>query len=83
MKKTVIWSPEARIDIRSVDQRVAMRIFDAIDRYVSGGTCNIKRLQWPLEGYRLRVGDWRVIFVPHPPAGIHIVRVQHRREAYR
>jgi mRNA-degrading endonuclease RelE of RelBE toxin-antitoxin system len=33
--------------------------------------------------FRLRIGDWRVIYRRGPGGAIEIVRVSNRREAYR
>ena len=67
----------------ALDNGVARRIREAVERFVTTGAGNVKRLQdvEPPE-YRLRVGDWRVRF----HLGLEIVavlRVRHRREAYR
>lgn len=37
----------------------------------------------PRRRYRLRVGDWRVIFAMPEPGAIAVERIAHRREAYR
>ena len=34
--------------------------------------------------YRLRVGDWRILYTVDDPAReVHVYRIKHRREAYR
>ena len=35
MKKTIVWSPEARADLRRIPRGDAMRILQAIDRFVN------------------------------------------------
>jgi len=67
----------------ALDNGVARRIREAVERFVTTGAGNVKRLQdvEPPE-YRLRVGDWRVRF--HLGREIvAVLRVRHRREAYR
>ncbi len=45
---------------------------------------NIRKLEGMYNGYRLRVGDWRVIFQPDDERRIVvIVAVLHRSKAYR
>ena len=80
---TIEWSPQAQSDIRKLDRAVARRIFTALDRYSETGYGDILRLKGQENEYRLRVGDWRVRFRAEGPGFIVILRVLHRREAYR
>ncbi|MBW6441483.1 type II toxin-antitoxin system RelE/ParE family toxin [Patescibacteria group bacterium] len=50
----------------------------------SGKTANVKKLKKPLHGYRLRVGDYRVLFIFNPDKKeIKIYTLDHRKDAYR
>jgi mRNA-degrading endonuclease RelE of RelBE toxin-antitoxin system len=82
-KKTVTWSPEARGDLRAIDRETALRILRAIDTYLSTGAGDVKKLQPPRHELRLRVGDYRVLFQAKEEQKIEVMRVLHRREAYR
>lgn len=83
-KRVVVWSPQARADLRAVDREIAVGILRAIDRYLSTGAGDIKKLRPPRQEFRLRVGDYRVLFLPREEElTIEILRVFHRREAYR
>jgi len=82
-KKTVIWSPEARADLRAIDRETALRILRSIDSYLTTGAGDVKKLQPPRHEFRLRVGDYRVLFLPKEELSIEVLRVLHRREAYR
>jgi mRNA-degrading endonuclease RelE of RelBE toxin-antitoxin system len=82
-KKTVIWSPEARADLRRIDREGALRILRAIDSYLSTGLGDVKKLRPPRHEFRLRVGDYRVLFLPKEELVIEVLRVLHRRDAYR
>ena len=43
-----------------------------------------KKLRSPHEGYRIRIGTWRVLYVVNDEDSLIIVyAVRHRREAYR
>jgi mRNA interferase RelE/StbE len=43
---------------------------------------NVKKLTG-IEGYRLRIGDWRVIYtLKHEVLTVVVIRVGHRREVY-
>ncbi|MFZ0706072.1 MAG: type II toxin-antitoxin system RelE/ParE family toxin [Candidatus Korobacteraceae bacterium] len=83
MGKNVIWSDQAQIQLRAIDQTTALRILHALARYLETGEGDVKRLQdiEPPE-FRLRVGDYRVRFHLHRDT-IRITAVKHRRETYR
>lgn len=83
MKTTVIWSPEARADLRAIDRETAMQILNCIDRYLTSRTGDVKKLKPPRAGFRLRCGDYRVFFDLEDDNAIHITGVRNRREAYR
>lgn len=77
------WTGTAIDDIARLDQGIARRVKQSIERFAETGAGNVKRLQGfdPPE-YRLRVGDYRVRF--HLGGEIlRILRVRNRREAYR
>jgi len=47
-------------------------------------TTNIKKLKKPLHGYRLRVGDYRVLFTFDPDKReIKIYTLDHRKDVYK
>ena len=84
MAKRVLWSVEARADVRAIDRDTALRLLKALDRFLKTDSGNVKRLDGfdpPL--YRLRVGAWRFIYRNEGPDAIEVVRVRNRREAYR
>lgn len=83
MAKTVIWNDQAKAQLRAIDRAIALRILEALARYLRTGEGDVKRLEGiePPE-FRLRVGDYRVRF--HDQANtVRITAVKHRREAYR
>lgn len=79
----VIWSPEARADLRAVERATAMQILKCLDRYLSSRTGDVKKLKPPLRGFRLRCRDYRVFFDQKDEYTIGILAVRHRRGAYR
>lgn len=83
MGKNVIWSDQAQIELRAIDQTTALRILHALARYLETGEGDVKRLQdvEPPE-FRLRVGDYHIRFHLSENA-IHVTAVRHRREIYR
>lgn len=77
-----IWPESARTELRAVDRESAMRILLALTRYGESGVGDVKALSGGWDGYfRLRVGDFRVIFQAAPEE-IIIVRIRHRSNVY-
>lgn len=84
MAKEVIWSTEARADVRAIDRDTALELLKALARFLKTEAGNVKQLHgFDPPQYRLRIGDWRVIFRKSGAESIEIVRVRNRKEAYR
>jgi len=79
----VVWSPEARAELRAVDRETALQILHCLDRYLGNRSGDMKKLKPPLTGFRLRCGDYRVFFDHKDENTIAITAVRNRREAYR
>lgn len=79
----VIWSPEARTDLRTIERETALQILHCLDRYLASRTGDVKKLKPPLTGFRLRCGDHRLFFDLMDENSIEISAVKNRREAYR
>jgi mRNA interferase RelE/StbE len=76
------WPESARSELRAVDRESAMRILLALTRYGESGEGDLKALSGEWDGYfRLRVGDFRVIFQLASDEMI-ILRVRHRSDVY-
>ena len=84
MGRRAIFSDEARADVRAIDRETALRLLETLARFLETQAGDVKQLRGfdpPL--YRLRIGDWRVIFRKSGDESIDVVRVRNRREAYR
>ena len=79
----IIWSAEAQRELRAIDREAAMQILSCVDRYSKSREGNVKKLQPPLTGFRLRCGDYRLVFEPKGEHMIEIASVRHRSKAYR
>lgn len=79
----VIWSPEARADLRAIDRETAMQILHCLDRYLASRAGDVKKLKPPRTGFRLRCGDYRVFFDQKDENTIGILGARNRRDAYR
>lgn len=77
------WLDEAKADIRRLDRPNAMRIFDGILHYARTGGGDVAPLHGEMAGsFRLRLGDYRVLFSLQEGA-MRIYGVRHRSDAYR
>lgn len=78
-----VWPESARSQLRAIDREDALRILHALTQYAQSGEGDIKALAGEWQGYfRLRVGDYRVIFSVLPYE-IAVLRVRHRSDVYR
>ncbi len=78
------WEPSARADLRHIRQPQALAILHALTRFADGKGGDLKKLTDDPQGqFRLRVGDWRVLFSFEAPDTLHIYSVENRKDAYR
>lgn len=80
------------VEIKRSAEREMNRLSEAIHRRVSEGILSLETNPHPLgsrklqggEGYRLRVGDYRILYtIDHKTHRIVVYSIAHRREAYR
>lgn len=83
MRYEVELKPRARKDLRRISKPEAARVVDALEKLEEGLTGDVKRLTEFTPEYRLRVGDYRVLFAIEQTNRVVVYRVRHRREAYR
>ena len=83
MTYTIGLKPRASKDLRRIQKQDASRIVDALERLVDNLFGDVKRLTNFTPEYRLRVGQYRVLFEIENENAIVVYRIVHRREAYR
>ena len=83
MKYEVQLKPRAKKDLRQISKNDAGRIVSAMEKLKNDLAGDVKRLTDFTPEYRLRVGDYRVLFEIEGQNIIVVYRVRHRREAYR
>jgi mRNA-degrading endonuclease RelE of RelBE toxin-antitoxin system len=84
MAKRVLWTLEARADVRGIDRDTALRLLKALGRFLKTEAGDVKQLEGfdpPL--YRFRVGAWRFIYRKQGNDAVEVVRVRNRKDAYR
>jgi mRNA-degrading endonuclease RelE of RelBE toxin-antitoxin system len=90
--KRIVFSEQAKADIRAIPRSVAMNILTAIHRLAETGAGRVKKLKGEGGEKRLRVGDYRIRFTEESgedkegsesEGALHIHSVRNRKEAYR
>jgi len=81
----VTFARSARKELQSLPSAIAIRILDKIDLLSSEPRPpGSKKLSGPVSLWRLRVGDYRVVYeIDDKNFIVDISVVRHRREAYR
>jgi mRNA interferase RelE/StbE len=82
MKYLIELRPKALKDLRSIDQTIAERILKAIRQMENDLAGDVKKLQDFDPAYRLRVGEYRVLF-DVVSNHIEVYRIRHRSEVYK
>jgi mRNA interferase RelE/StbE len=82
MRYDVRFKPRAIKDIEGLPSRVQGRVLARIEKMRDELKGDVKRLTNFTREYRLRIGDFRVLFEIERET-IIIYRIRHRREAYR
>ena len=79
------WKPSAVRELRRLDRQVVPRIIAAVeDLATTPYPYGVRKLHGGEHTYRIRVGDYRVIYeVFEDRLVVQIVRVRHRKDAYR
>ncbi len=82
MKYEAEFKPRAIKDLRKIEKADQKRIITRITELTNNLSGNVKRLTNFTPEYRLRVGNYRVLFETEENK-IIIYRIHHRRNAYR
>jgi mRNA interferase RelE/StbE len=82
LRYDVQFKPRAVRDIERLPSRIQAQVLARIEEMSNDLKGDVKRLTNFTPEYRLRVGDYRVLFEVEEKA-IVIYRIRHRREAYR
>ena len=83
MQYTIELKPRATKDLRRIPKNDAANILDAMAKLCDNIAGDVKRLTNFTPEYRLRVGNYRVLFEIEEISRVVVYRVRHRREAYR
>jgi mRNA interferase RelE/StbE len=79
------WKASALRELKRIDRQDVPRIVAAVGTLSDNPfPTGVRKLQGTENTYRMRVGDYRVLYeVYHSSICIQIIRVRHRKDAYR
>lgn len=79
------WKPSALRELKRLDRQILSRIVDAVDSLSANPfPPGIKKLHGAERSYRMRVGDYRVIYeIVSSRLVVEVIRVRHRKDVYR
>lgn len=83
MAYNIEYDPKALKQLQKMDKSIASKILDGIEEFASNPVLTkIKKLKTPFDGaYRLRIGDYRVVFYQENNLML-VSRIAHRKEVY-
>lgn len=82
----IIFSPKALKDLKSLDKTIQIRIKEAVLKLTHfPPNADILKLKGGQGNeFRLRIGDWRVVFeYQFKEKEVHVLTIKNRRDAYR
>jgi mRNA interferase RelE/StbE len=82
---TVVFARSARKELQALDRTVAARVLKRIEALrLEPRPSGCKKLEGTEDLWRIRIGDWRVVYaVDDARALVEVSVIRHRREAYR
>ena len=82
---TILLAPSAERDLAALDKPVLRRVAARIDALAENPRpSGVKKLQGDANTWRLRAGDYRIIYtIEDNRLVILVVKIGHRREVYR
>ena len=83
MAYNIQYDPKAVKQLKKLDKSIASDILDCIENYANEPiTTKTKKLKTPFDGaYRLRCGDYRVVFYQEDNLML-ISKIAHRKQVY-
>ena len=79
------WKKSAIRELKHLDRKIIQRIIYAVDSLPKNPfPTGVRKLTGSEKTYRIRVGDYRVVYEVHTKTiTIEIIRVRHRKDVYR
>ena len=84
MRWQLRWAPRAEADLAAMERRTRERVLAALERMAETGHGDVVKMRGRDREWRLRVGVYRIrLTFEFQTQTIRVLRVLHRREAYR
>lgn len=84
MDKEVIFSPNAEREIKKLTKQDRQNVWTGLKKWRSGELCpDVEKIKAAPNFYRVRFGNFRVIYYPLSKERIVLLLVRDRKEAYR
>jgi mRNA interferase RelE/StbE len=76
--------PSARSELEALDDGILARVMPKIESLAkSPRPVGCKKLKGHKDHWRIRIGDWRVVYIIDDPAtAVRVTRIAHRSEVY-
>ncbi|MEW5953356.1 MAG: type II toxin-antitoxin system RelE/ParE family toxin [Bacillota bacterium] len=85
MEYKILFSPRARKDFKKIDRETKTKVKEALNGILAiPPRGDIKKLKGFKERYRLRVGDWRILYSLDRKIGeLIVLEILPRKDAYK
>ncbi len=79
------WKPSALKELKKIDRQFIPRVVQTVEGLAANPfPAGVRKIQGGEHSYRIRIGDYRIIYqIFKAKLIIEIIRVRHRKEAYR
>ena len=82
---SVVFARSARKELQNLDPQVARRVVKHIESLtVNPRPSGVAKLEGAVDLWRIRVGEWRVVYrISDRDRLVDVIVIRHRRDAYR
>lgn len=82
--KEIVFGPNAEKDFKKLQKRDQKAIFRHLDRLESGeGRLDVEKIKTHPDFYRLKVGDFRIVYYPLSRERVVLLLIRNRKDAYK
>ena len=82
--KTIIFSPNAERELKSLTREAQKQIIRSLERWAGGeAKCDVEKIKTQPDFYRLKAGDYRIIYCPLLGGRVVLLLIRDRKEAYK
>jgi mRNA interferase RelE/StbE len=82
---SIVFARSARKELQNLDPPVTRRVMKHVEVLaINPRPAGVVKLEGTTDIWRLRVGEWRVVYrISDPEHLVDVIAVRHRRDAYR